>query len=986
MKRRASLLYIAILILIPIRGVGQSCAIFSKANTIVPDKLCSPVTVNWDVTYVGVNNAGDTVKIYYDWDDGNTDIIIATEGPAGTFNANANHVYPSMDDKCNYSPVATLMVGGVMCTSSSQEQFVTVWDTDDENGGRVEADPNVYPVCIGNGATMQFDDGTRFNCVPPQENDVPNEDTRWIQWVYGTSNSMSSLTEVRVDGIVRAYPWEGPVITLTGPVHGSNEKSLPITIANDNAIDDEFEVELRYWNYCNPYLPGMPEEPEEIDRSVIRIVGNPDPTITPVDTMCEFNNSIVLSVATGGGTFTGNGILNPATGEFAPYTAGPGTHEIKYVITDGNSCSSRDSIEITVRDAPDGFITPVDPFCFYDAPYDLEASPSLGTWSGNGITNTITGMFDPAMAGIGSHDVVFTTQADSYGCSGVDSLEVRVADLPHAEILTEDSTWCQLTSNQTLAEILISGADTSRFDLVIEIQGTLDTIFNLPADTFRIPLNNRVGQNEYILKKVVEHHGLNSCDNDLNDTLVLEVYPKPDMTVAAIYDDWCSPVEVDFLAVSGYDKYYWNFGDDDSTMTRSESISHTYTIPTGDSLHFYVDTIEGVIDTFYYSVFQLDSIFEYQLVIQSFYGCRDTMTDNVHIYESPIADFFVTPEIQNFPESDVFLVNTSSFGDWSYLWEFGDGDTSQVKDPNSHVFETYGFYDIELTTFNEYCSDSVIKRVQILPPPPVAEFEPDSIGCPPLEIQFFNKSEHADSYIWDFDDGTFSTEPSPKHIFYQQKEHHVKLAAFGMSGSDTVEHIIDIHSTPTALFTAAPTEARNLKQIFKFINNSVNAVDYRWEFGDGDTSPDEHPNHIYGVAGTFTVTLYAWSEQECVDTLIQESLITVIEGEGSSTFPNAFVWEGKSQRDGRNWSEGEIDNSVFHPLVINHETFEMAIYTRWGEMIWETKDLYHGWDGYLKSGELASPGVYVFKATVKYKSGRTEVLTGDITFMYNLKY
>jgi PKD repeat protein len=271
--------------------------------------------------------------------------------------------------------------------------------------------------------------------------------------------------------------------------------------------------------------------------------------------------------------------------------------------------------------------------------------------------------------------------------------------------------------------------------------------------------------------------------------------------------------------------------------------------------------------------------------------------------------------------------------------------------------------------------------VQILPPPPIAIFEPDSIGCPPLEINFSNTSEYADSYIWDFDDGTFSTEVNPTHIFYQSKKHNVKLASFGMSGSDTTEQIISIYELPTAVFNVAPTEAKDLKQLFKFTNKSINATNYLWDFGDGNTSPEENAQHTYGVEGTYTVTLYAWSENDCADTLIRESLITVIAGEGNAEFPNAFVWNGTGPSGGH-WSEGVIDNSVFHPNVVNAQQLRMIIYTRWGEMIWETDQVYIGWDGYLKTDELASPGVYVYKAWVTYINGEKEVLVGDVTFLH----
>ncbi len=977
MKREAFLLCTTLFLLLSFKGTGQNCSILSKANSIVPDKLCSPVEVDWNVTYVGVNNAGTAVEVRYVWDDGSSERVTATEGPSGTFTADANHTYTSQDDKCNYHPEATLVVNGVVCTSSSQEQIVTIWDTDNENGGHVNAEPDVYPVCVGNGATMRFDDGTLFNCVPPQENDVPNEDTRWIQWVYGTNNSMSSSTPVSVDGYTGPWPYEGPVITLPGPVHGSSEQSLPITVADDNLVGEEFEVELRYWNYCNPY----PDKPPVTDRSVIRIVGIPDATITPVDTMCEFNDPIVLQVATSGGTFSGNGITNPSSGEFSPQAAQPGTHEIIYKITDANACSSSDSVDITVRDAPAASITPVDPFCIYDPPYDLASAPAQGTWTGNGITDANTGIFDPAVAGLGSHEIRFTTFPDASGCSGNATIEVRVADIPGAQILNRDTAWCERPDNGSTAEIVITGSDTSRFDLVVEIRGTIDTLFNLKADTFTLFLNNRVGINEYILNKVIEHHGSNTCDTDLNDTLVIEVLSLPDITVTASYDDWCSPVDVDFLAGQGYDKYYWNFGDNDSTITRSESITHTYTIPQGDSLYFRVDTLDGVIDTTYYQVFHMDSVFHFQLIAESYFGCRDTIKDSVLIYEAPVADFFVSPEIQKYPQTNVYLINTSSYGNWSYLWNFGDRETDVVKDPNTHRYDEPGFYDIELTTYNDYCRDSITKRVQILPPPPNAFFEPDSVGCPPLEITFSNTSVYADSYLWNFDDGTFSTDVYPTHTFYQSKVHDVKLIAYGMSGTDTTLHSVSIHQLPTALFNAYPLSATNLKQVFKFKNNSINATNYLWDFGDGNTSPAQDATHIYGEEGTFTITLYAWSENDCADTMVQESLITIIAGEGMSEFPNAFVWNGTGPSGGH-WTENSVDNTVFHPYMENAIELRLIIYTRWGEKVFESNEVYVGWDGYLESGKLAAAGVYVFNAWITYTDSEQGFYKGDITFLH----
>ena len=190
-----------------------------------------------------------------------------------------------------------------------------------------------------------------------------------------------------------------------------------------------------------------------------------------------------------------------------------------------------------------------------------------------------------------------------------------------------------------------------------------------------------------------------------------------------------------------------------------------------------------------------------------------------------------------------------------------------------------------------------------------------------------------------------------------------------------------MYEPPQADFNVYPTESSNLKQVFKFTNNSHNARYYLWEFGDGNSSSDPEPAHIYSDSGNYTVTLYAWSERDCPDTLIQADLIEVIAGEGEIYFPNAFVWNG-SGPSGGHWQEGEIDNTVFHPMVINAVEYRMMIYTRWGEKVFETNEVYVGWDGYLDSGELAVEAVYVWKAWVTYVDGTQKEYKGDITFLH----
>jgi hypothetical protein len=102
------------LVLISLNLFGQNCTILSKANNITPDKLCSPVTAIWNVSYTGVNNAGTPVSIRYDWNNGVIQTIPAVQIGPGVFQATAANTYTSSGNVCNYHPQATLIVNGVL--------------------------------------------------------------------------------------------------------------------------------------------------------------------------------------------------------------------------------------------------------------------------------------------------------------------------------------------------------------------------------------------------------------------------------------------------------------------------------------------------------------------------------------------------------------------------------------------------------------------------------------------------------------------------------------------------------------------------------------------------------------------------------------------------------------------------------------------------------------------------------------------------------
>ena len=593
-----------LLIIISLNLYGQDCTISAKANRITPDRLCSPVSAGWQVSYSGVNNAGTPVQIQYNWDDGTIETVPAASLGTRVFQATRNHTYTSTGDKCNYRPRATLVVNGDICTSSTQEQIVTVWDDDDHNGGHMHIHPTVYPICFGNSANVRFQDLTLFNCVPPQEEDVPNLYTRWVQWIYGTAITMTG-SPVTINGTIRSYPYSGPIITLPGPVAGSGIYSDIINVANDKLIGQYFQVTLRNWNYCNPYddpdIPGTPSDPVNGDHppvvttAIILIVPYPDATITPVDTLCVNSDPVSLRAHDSGGTWSGNGVINDM---FYPASAGVGNHTVRYDITDQNGCSDFDQITITVMPTPNVNINPVSTLFINAPPVALTALPPGGTWSGTGLTNN---MFNPNLAGIGTHVITYQTLPDKYGCAGTDTIHIKVImpPLPAANF-KPDTTGC--------SPLFVQFRNMSVFG-----ESYLWDFGDKTYSSERNPSHTYYTPGSYIVKLTVANISGTSTHNGLitvyqNPTAIFNVYPTEIINNSQV---------VTFYNFSNYGiSYLWNFGD--GYTSTEENPWHKY---------------------------QLSGTYEVSLVVTSKDGCIDSSK-----YKSPIVVDFKTGEI-DFPNA-----------------------------------------------------------------------------------------------------------------------------------------------------------------------------------------------------------------------------------------------------------------------------------------------------------------------------------------------
>jgi PKD domain/CHU_C Type IX secretion signal domain len=980
------------LILLSTKIYSQSCSILAKANNMTPDKLCSPVTALWNVSYTGVNDGGTAVQINYDWDDGTIQTVPAVNVGPGIYQATLTHIYTSLGNVCDYHPSATLVVNGVLCTSSSQEQIVTVWDDDNHNGGHMHINPAVYPICIGNGDNVRFQDLTQFNCVPPQEEDVPNLFTRWVQWIYGTDITMTG-TPVTINGTPRVFPYSAPVITLPGPVTGSGVFSDVINVANDKLLGQYFQVTLRNWNYCNPYddpdIPGPPADPVNGDHppvtttAIILIVPYPDATINPVGNFCLHDPQVTLTAHDPGGTWAGAGVTGNI---FDPALAGVGNHTITYTITTASGCTDNDQITIGVFPVPDATITPVGNLCSNDPVIILTANDSGGTWSGAGVLGNT---FNPAAAGIGDHIITYNI-TDINGCSSSDQITITVGSSPDATITPvgnmcvnspqitlnahdQGGTWIGpgVTGNTfdpaiagvgshiirySIANANCSDSDQINIVVMAKPDATIDPVNNLCINNSKVNLVAHdqggtwsgqgvlgalfdpalAGTGTHLITYAITN--ASGCSD--TDQISVTVLPKPDATITPVDTLCVNNPPVTLVAK-----------DPGGVWSGAVSVNIFDPAAAGVGNH-----------TVIYRITDID-------------GCSDT--DQISISVVPVPVVTINRVESLFINSPSVLINaTPAGGIFS-----GDGMTGSIFKPSAAGLGTHVIqYQTIPDRFGCMGTDTIHIDV-IMPTLPVAIFGPDTLGCSPLKVQFVNNSVNGESYLWDFGDNVYSVDKDPSHIYYIPGNYIVSLTVTNISGQSVETLIIAVHQNPTAVFDVYPTEVTNNSQIVICTNFSYYAVSQLWEFGDGTTSTEENPWHKFKSEGTYNITLIVTSNDGCVDSSTFPTPVHVRFDVGKISFPNAFVWN-RTGPNGGYWQEGTIDDEIFRPHFENVIEYNLKIFNRWGVLIYESNDLQKGWDGYFGNGNLALEGVYVWRATGRFADGKYFDKVGNVTFLH----
>jgi gliding motility-associated-like protein len=380
--------------------------------------------------------------------------------------------------------------------------------------------------------------------------------------------------------------------------------------------------------------------------------------------------------------------------------------------------------------------------------------------------------------------------------------------------------------------------------------------------------------------------------------------------------------------------YTWTFGDGTSTVTTNPTTTHTYT---NDNL---------------YTVF---------LKVEDANGCDSIIKDTVRILK-PVANFTWTVVNTGCGNMQVKFIDASIGFVNGWLWDFGNGATSNVQNPN-YTYTQPGSYNVSLIVTNPGgCTDTLAQTGIIVVPGPIGTFTfSPATGCNPLTVTFVAHSLNAQFYTWDFGDGTvIQGTDSIVHIYSQQGAFNpvltlgnivstgtCSLPATNLTGSVTVVNGINVSITPP-IITLPQDSSRNVHAL---ASGGIGPYTYNWYPSTNINCASCANISITGTGDTLIYSLTTHDSRGCeaVTNLLVLSKPCI----DNIVLPNIFT------------PNGDNKNDVFYiPGVCADDNYSLKVYDRWGTIMFSTHQRNNVWDGKTINGTDATEGVYFFVVVI----------------------
>lgn len=429
----------------------------------------------------------------------------------------------------------------------------------------------------------------------------------------------------------------------------------------------------------------------------------------------------------------------------------------------------------------------------------------------------------------------------------------------------------------------------------------------------------------------------NLCEDEFVDTVWLLGEPVASMVLPDQVE--CEGLTISFgNASQDATTYSWDFGEIPITSDTSTQVSPTYTF-TGPGT---------------YTV---------TLTASSGGACINTTTEEITINDPILVSI-------NAPSSVCFTGNSVDFDGTvsgppgtEFTWNFGSDAsiaTSQDEDVNGVEFNTMGNVLITLTGTFEECIETAEHDLYIYAPPTIDFTIAPGLQCAPFNAQFIDLSwaETPITYYWEFGDGNTSTAQNPTNLYENVGNYPVTLTIRTDAGCiDTLTlmqaDLVNVRPKPQAGFSVTPDFTDICNSVVQMIDKSQGATEYFYWFDDSTAfykGTDPSPIHQYLYDGTHYPIQVVTNEWGCMDTAQSQLYI-----EPWSLFiPNTFTPDGD-----------EFNNIFIAKHYLDVSEWELRVYNRWGQVLFESFDSSMGWDG-TYNGKYVQDGTYGY--TIRYKT------------------
>lgn len=532
----------------------------------------------------------------------------------------------------------------------------------------------------------------------------------------------------------------------------------------------------------------------------------------------------------------------------------------------------------------------------------------------------------------GNYDINYELTT-AHGCKTGDSFSMSMFQTPTSDFIFADDPNDKCKGYDR--EILYTGNATSNASFFWDTGGSSITA---SPDWNKLRVSVGVFNSNPFISLVVEENGCWS------DTTRKAIGANPDFTMNTLKSRGCDSATIYFhgeLKVPDALLFEWNFGDGSAVSNLQSPV------------HFYPAT----------------GNYDVALTItNTLTGCKTgfLVKEMVKVFPTPMPKIAFDTEICHDKTVQVFY--PGSIDSTICYWEFEGARKIENGNDSITVILESQVATIRLRVDEFGCLSNWVETTAKRKPE--FDFNTDlDEGCQPLQVSARAFSDDLNlEYEW-LTDSVITMGSDYFLSLPDSGRFDLELAAFSsLTGcSDTLlkKNSIKVFPKPIANFEVDYPVAIIGQSDLRFTNKTLLADNFIWDFGDGFSSSERNPRHNFSEMGKYAVQMEAESQFGCLDTayLIIEILPFDV------YTPNAFR------------PDSDIpENRVFMPVSIgiNPDMFHIQIFNRWGELVFESKDTEHKWDGKLRNSSLAPMGNYVWRAEYTDIQGFSHSVKGQV--------